>query len=363
MKLEKITPLLNPLITIIWIIGAGYFFATQKTILLPMVLGFLFALLLLPGTQRLERWRIPRIISSLIMIIITILILLGIMGSLSLTLSQFIGDLPTYGIQIKQNIGNLQNTLSSITGISLVEQNSWIDQNINFLELGVQNIGSVISSATTIASTLTLTFLYTFFMLYYRTRITIFLQKLLGGEQEKQILAIIKKMGGVIPHYLTGVLKVMVILASINTLGLWLIGIHNPMFWGIFIAVLNIIPYVGTLIGFVGLIIISLITQGIPFALGAVVLFLLTQFIDNNILTPRIAGGNININPLAAIVAIIIFGSLWGTVGMMLALPLIGIIKIIADSLPDYEAWGYLIGDEPSSTVSPLVKKINQLIK
>ncbi len=362
MRSSTLTPLLNPLITIICIIGIGYLLVIQKTFFIPLVLGFLFSLLLLPAVQRLEKMRIPRALANIIMIIATILVLIIIMGSLSVTLSQFIGDIPNYQVEAKQNIGIIQQAITNISGISLVEQNNWIDQNFNLVEIGLQNVGNVISQATSIASTLGLTFLYTFFMLFYRTKLRTFLQKLLGGETEKNILVVIKKIGTVVPHYLTGVIKVMIILAIMNTLGLWIIGIHNPLFWGIFIAVLNIIPYVGTLIGFAGLIIITLITQGVPLAIGAVILFLITQFIDNNILTPNIAGGTININPLAAILGIIIMGSLWGTVGMMLALPLVGIIKVIADGLPEYEAWGYLLGDESPEAPSPLGKRITKLI-
>lgn len=362
MKSQPLHPLLNPLITIVCIVGIGYFLVTQKTLLLPLVLGFLFALLLLPAVQRLEKIHVPKILANIIMIVATILVLITIMGALSITLSQFVGDIPNYQVEAKQNIGLIQQMITNVSGISLIDQNSWIDQNINLVEIGLQNVGNVISQATSIASTLGLTFLYTFFMLFYRAKLRIFLQKLLGGEAEKNILNVIKKIGTIVPHYLTGVIKVMLILATLNTLGLWMIGIHNPLFWGIFIAVLNIIPYVGTLVGFIALIIITLITQGIPLAIGAIILFLITQFIDNNILTPKIAGGTININPLAAILGIIIMGSLWGTVGMMLALPLVGIIKVIADGLPEYEAWGYLLGDEKPESPTLLGKQITKLI-
>jgi predicted PurR-regulated permease PerM len=70
------------------------------------------------------------------------------------------------------------------------------------------------------------------------------------------------------------------------------------------------------------------------------------QFIDNNFLTPIIAGGQISINPLAAIISIIIWGMIWGVIGMVLALPILGLIKIICDAVPKLQPLGYLLGDK-----------------
>lgn len=346
MKSITINPLINPLITLT-VIGLGVFvFVTQKTILVPIFLAFFFSLLFLPGARRLERWRVPRIVANLLMIIFAILVLLGIGTALSFALSQFVGNLPDAQPAILQNLSLIQTWIAKTFSISLAEQQVWITENISLVEIGAQNIGSIISNVKTISSALALTFIYTFFLLYYRDKLKIFLQKLLGGVQEERVLDVIRKIGSIIPSYLTGVLWAMIILSALISLGLWIAGINNPLFWGIVIALLNIIPYIGTAVGFLLLVVFTLVTQGIPFAIGAIIVFSITQFIDNNFLTPLIAGGKIDINPMAAILGLIIIGSLWGTIGLVIALPIIGIIKVVADNLPGYHALGYLLGNE-----------------
>ncbi len=343
---ERMNPLFNPLVTIIGVVGLIYVLVTQKMIVIPLVLGFFFALLLLRPVQRLEKHGIPRIFANFLMIILTIILVGGLCALIWLAVSQFISDIPQYHSAIQQNLVDFQEFIARLTKVSVEDQKLWMDQNLNLLEFGAKNAGSIIASASSLVSTLGLTFIYSFFILYYRDKLRVFIQKLLGGTAEANMLATMKKIARIIPNYLVGVFKVMIILGILNTAGLLIIGVHNAVFWGIIIAILNVVPYIGTIIGFAALVIFTLITQGLPLALGAVILFLITQFIDNNFLTPMIAGGTIDINPLAAILGLIVIGSMWGTVGLVLALPIIGMIKVIADSTPRYEAFGYLLGNQ-----------------
>ncbi len=136
------------------------------------------------------------------------------------------------------------------------------------------------------------------------------------------------------------------ILSVINSFGFWIIGVPSPLFWGIMVSLLNVIPYVGPIIGFSSVAIFSLIVAGPTVALLAIVMFLVAQFIDNNFLTPIIAGGQIEINPLASIISIVFWGMLWGIIGMVIALPILGLFKIICDTIPGLRPIGYLLGDK-----------------
>lgn len=323
-----------------------YFFVTQKTLLAPLVLGFFLSLLILPTVRKLESWRVPRILANILMITCSILVILGIGVAISFALSQFISELPTHQSALTQNFLLVQEWIAQVFHFSVYDQQQFIAENFNIIEISANNIGTILSSAGSLFSILGLTFIYTFFLLYYRDKLKIFLEKFLGDKQEKQILTVVRKIGSIIPSYLTGLLWVIIILSILIAFGLWIVGVDNAMFWGISIAMLNIIPYIGTTIGFILLVIFVGATQGLPLAIAAIIIFIITQFIDNNILTPLITGGKIDINPLAAIVGLIVIGSLWGTLGLIIALPIIGIIKIVADSLPEYEAFGYLLGNQ-----------------
>lgn len=346
MKTTTLSPLFNPLITGIFIAAIITLLVLQKALFIPLALGLLFAFLILPPVRKLEKIGIPRIPSILVMIVLGIVAVIGIGTLISFAGSQFISSLPEYQSSITQNTLVAQKFIEKTFYVPLEVQEQWFADNINLLEIASQNLGDIASSITSIVTTFGLTFIYTFFILYYRNKTMVFFRKLLGQADEIIIFNTFKKLVHVVPSYLSGVFWVVAILTVVNSLGFWAIGIPNPLFFGALVALLNIIPYVGPLIGFGVVTFFAFVTISPAVALYAIILFLGIQFLENNFLTPNIAGSTININPLAAIVGIIIGSSLWGIVGTIIALPILGMIKIIADSIPQLEPWGYLIGDE-----------------
>jgi predicted PurR-regulated permease PerM len=346
MKTAIYSPLLNPLMIVIWIALVIFLLITEKLIFVPLVLGLLFAFFLLPSVRGLERRRVPRIAAIFIMIVLSLLVVIGIGMLASFAVSQFIGDIPQYKTTIVNNTLVAQQFFEKLTHVPVDAQRIWLADNVNLFELGAKNIGNIATEITSIITTLSLTFIFSFFILYYRNKVMTFFRKLLGQMDEVIIFETFKKLVHIVPRYLSGVFWVMMILACINSLGFWAIGVPNPIFFGALAAMLNVIPYAGPIIGFGIVVLFSLATVGPAVALAAIILFLVVQFLENNFLTPNISGRNININPLTAIIGIIIGGSIWGIIGMIIALPVLGMIKVIADSVPKLEPWGYLIGDE-----------------
>ena len=346
MKNAIYSPLLNPLLVVIWMVAIVFLLITEKVIFMPLALGLLFAFFLLPAVRRLERRGFPRVVAIGIMIILTLGIVVAVGMLMSFAVSQFIGDLPQYKASIVDNTLVVQRFIEKVGHVSVDSQRIWFSENVNLFELGVRNIGNIATGIGRVVTTLGLTFVFSFFILYYRNKTMVFFKKLLGQMEEVAIFETFKKLIQIVPRYLSGVFWVMVILACINSLGFWLVGVPNPIFFGSLAAILNVIPYAGPILGFGIVVLFSLATVGPGVALGAVILFIVVQFLENNLLTPNIAGRTININPLTAIVGIIIGGSMWGIVGMIIALPVLGMVKVIADSVPRLEPWGYLIGDE-----------------
>jgi predicted PurR-regulated permease PerM len=128
---------------------------------------------------------------------------------------------------------------------------------------------------------------------------------------------------------------------------LLLFGIKHAILIGAIFAVLNLIPYLGALLG--NLIGVLLTLSSSPELLPVVIVLgsiAFVQFLDNNILMPRIVGSKVKINALATIVGVIIAGSLAGIPGMFLSLPIIAVLKIIFDRTDNLKQWGVLLGDE-----------------
>ena len=133
----------------------------------------------------------------------------------------------------------------------------------------------------------------------------------------------------VIQGYISGLTLVIIIIATLNTIGLLALGIDHAIFFGILSGMLTIIPYIGIFLGAVFPVLMALITKdSIWYTFGVIIVFAVVQFLEGNFITPRITGSKVSINALAAIVALLIGGKILGIAGMILAVPGIGVLKI-----------------------------------
>lgn len=155
--------------------------------------------------------------------------------------------------------------------------------------------------------------------------------------------------------------SVFYLICQSRTIGLLILGIEYALILGIFGALLNLIPYLGSIIAASLPMIIAVVTKTSPwFALLVLALYIFIQFIDNNFIVPKIVASKVKINALASIVAVISFGALWGIAGMLIAIPLTAIAKLIFDHIDPLKPWGYLLGDTMPTTLSikPILKKL-----
>ena len=141
-------------------------------------------------------------------------------------------------------------------------------------------------------------------------------------------------------------LKVTLIVALLSGLFLYSIDVEYYLLFAIWIAVMNLIPYIGVFISSAVVILyVFLTTDTIFYPLLTLAVLWSIQLLENNIITPLVVGAKVNVNALAVILAILIGGAIWGVSGMVLFIPLTGILKITFDSIPALQPYGYLLGD------------------
>ena len=141
-----------------------------------------------------------------------------------------------------------------------------------------------------------------------------------------------------------------------------LLGIEYPVLLGIIGALLNVIPYIGGIIGVAIFMVVALITKAPVYMIYIIVIYSVIQFIDNHYIVPKIVASKVRINALFAIIAVIAGNALWGIPGMFLSIPLLAIVKLICDNIEPLKPWGFLLGDTmpPLIKIKPLFKKINK---
>ena len=311
-------------------------------ILVPLGFAALIAVLLNPLYTRIEK-RVPKVPAILLTLLIAILVIAGLFYFLSTQISVFLDSLP----QIKQKLGAL-----------LVEAEKWakmkfgmdLKKQIAALQGGI-NGGSVLSSTVApvlgLISVVLLIPTYVFLMLFYKPLILDFIFHIFSEKHSLRVAEILAETKAAIQSFMQGLMIEMVIVSAMNATALLIIGVPSAIVIGVIGGILNMVPYIGGLIAIaLPVLMVTITREGFSGQLAVIIAYLVIQFIDNNILVPRIVSSKVQINALISIVVVLLGGALWGVSGMFLAIPLIGVLKIIFDRVDDMKPWGMLLGTE-----------------
>lgn len=293
-------------------------------LVIPLAFAAFLAIVMLPVVKKLEKRRVAPWLAITIVLVATVVIV-GLL--IWLVVNQVVGliaDLPNLQAKFENSINDMSGMLRRDFGISTSDQNNFVREAMRTVST---YLGDVLISTTNTLSVLIQIPIYIFLILIYRDKFRDFFLSLIPGDNE---FVWKKDMERVIQGYISGLTWVTLIIASLNCIGLLALGIDHAIFFGILSGVLTIIPYIGIIIGALFPLIMALITKdSIWYAVGVVVVFAVVQFLEGNFITPRITGSKVSINALAAIIALVIGGKILGIGGMILAMPAIGVLKIL----------------------------------
>ncbi|GAB2463708.1 AI-2E family transporter [Hymenobacter qilianensis] len=317
------------------------------SVLLPITFAALFSILLLPLCQRFERWGWPRVLAILFCLLLVIVGLAAIIFAFGSQMTQFKAELPKLQTKLVQYFDQIQQMLSQRFGIEPISKDELIDSSLKSAKKDAGGyLGATLNTTADVLSVVTLVPIYMFCFLYYRDHMRQFMFRFVSPEKRTSVLHTVDSIQTVIQAYISGLMTVIVIVAILNAIGLLVLGVKFAIFFAVFASVLTIIPYIGILIGSALPAIITLVETGSPAkALGVIGVFVFVQFLEGNFITPMITGSKVSINPMAAIIALILGGELWGTPGIIISIPLIAVIKVVLDSSKATEPFGFLLGD------------------
>lgn len=300
-------------------------FILARVIIVPLSLSFLFAIVLNPMLRKLERWGCHRILGILICMLSFVLVIGGIFTYSGFQLAQLMQDLPDIQSKVVSLFQNIGTALENKLGISAPQQDRWLENLSNNAGSFFTGFLQTTSSVLTIVAQIPI---YIFLILLYKDQFRKFIIELFDGSRN-QAGERINEIKGVVQSYVLGLFIVIGILAVLNSIGLSLLGIKYALFFGIFSAILTVIPYIGNFIGGLFPFIMALVTKdSLWYAVGVVAVYAFIQFIEGNFITPNVMGSRVDINPLMALIAMIIGGQILGVAGLILAIPFIGILKI-----------------------------------
>lgn len=351
----KVTFILLSLVIIVYGLHA------LEGLLIPLVFAILFAVLLFPLAQRLENWRVPRVLAIVLCLLLALTLLTGLFWAISIQISNFVEVVPKFVDRAKQYINSIQTFADESLNIDRQRQVAEISK---YLNQALAEAGTILTTTllatTNILANIFLILLFAFFFLLYRDFFRSFFYKVLKNTRRTKIDSVLSAIYEVVKDYMAGLVLVILIIGALMTIGLLILGVDYAVFFGFFGACLVLIPYFGLSLGSLLPAAYTLVTQDNPLkALGVIGIFLFIQMLEGNFITPYIIGAKVSINPLAAIIVLILWENVWGLPGLVLALPMTAILKVIFDSVDSLKPYGFVIGE--AEKPRPPIKNLKEL--
>ncbi len=315
-----------------------------SSFLMPFFFGILFASLMSPFSNLLERIKIPRGLSAFIATLL-VFIVVGVLMFVFITqINSFASNISMFSDELQSLIYDIQAYITSLTDITVEDQSSYLQsrwgQLIERIEPMLTSfLGSIFSTLISFLIVL----IYTFLMLLYRDKIYQFALMYTREEKRESFHNTIMKINKVVFHYLWGRAKVMMILGIVYYIVFSIFGLPYALLLTIFGSLITIIPYFGPFVsGLLPTLFSFIFFDSIQKAVIFSIIVMTIQLVESYVLEPLIIGKEVKLNPLVVIVAVIIGGMVWGIAGMILFVPMFAMFKIVAKNSSGLEPIGFL---------------------
>jgi predicted PurR-regulated permease PerM len=344
-------------LTGLFVLAAFYTLYFARDFILPILLAWILSSLLAPIVRLFKRVRIPEPLSALF-------IILTLLGTLSLgayrlsdPAAEWIQKAPESlsGVRAKlqrimRPVQGVQETTKEIEKMTTLGK----DEEATAVEIKKPGLGEVVLSRAKnflLAGGVTLVLLY--FLLASGDMFLLKLVKILPTlENKKRAVEIYRQIEADVSTYLAVVTLINIAFGCVIGFSMYLLGMPNPVLWGVMAAVLAYIPYLGSLIGIGTVTVVAILTFDEIFRIIMVpAIYFVLDTIEANLVSPMILGRRLALNPVVIFIWLIFCGWIWGITGALLAVPLLAIIKIISDQVEQLAPIGEFLGSE--SKIAP----------
>jgi predicted PurR-regulated permease PerM len=356
MTTVTISSVIKKIVLLFLILGGLYY---SKAFLMPLFIGGVLATLFLPFCNWMEDKKVNKGAAVLLSFLTLSLIIAGFVALVSWKVSELMDDVTLIKQKTIEAYSNTQEYIFNHLDISIEDQSEIIkEEKPSYTTIMQMIAGSLMYMLTNFI----LMLVYFVFLLYYRDHIKNFLLKLVGISKRKEMEKIIYSTSKISQQYLVGLSKMIVCLWIMYGIGFSFIGVENALFFAILCGLLEIVPFVGNITGTILTILVTAVHgAAFPVLGGIVIVYATVQFIQGWILEPLIVGPQVKINSLFTIMALVLGELLWGIPGIILAIPLTAMLKIICDHIEPLKPYGFLMGEiESKNTSRGFVQKMKE---
>lgn len=336
----------------ICLISFGYLLYLGHRLFAPIFFSFLMALLLLPVATWLEKkCHFKRSLATAVLVVAMLLVFAGIIFFFSAEISSFAQDWPTLKANGISAFHSLQQWVNEKFHINPNKQINYINNAAEkIFSTSAVILGGTLTALSSVLLFVSFTLLFTFFILNYRRVLYAFLVSVFDQEHRPKVEEIIEKVKSIIKKYIAGLLLQMLIVSTLLTIILSILGVKYSVLLGVMSGIFNLIPYVGIFTALALSCLITFATIGGSKVLFVAIAFLVVHSIDGNYIMPSVVASKVKLNPMISFMGIIIGEMLWGITGMFLCIPFLAILKIVLDRIDGLKPWGMLMGEEGAIT-------------
>jgi predicted PurR-regulated permease PerM len=334
------TTIVKKLLTLVLIVGV---LILAKAFLIPLSIGGIVAMLFLPLCNWLMRKRVPKGLAVFICLVLLVLIIATFTTVVGFKIAEILNDVALVKEKLLASFVEAQLYIFKHLGISISQQSQILQQEQPSITAIAQ---AVFSSVSGLFANVSLVLIYFMFLLYYKGHIRQFIVMLVGNSKQADTAELLQSITNVSQQYILGLCKMIVCLWILYGIGFSVLGVKNAIFFAILCGVLEVVPYVGNLTGsLLTLVVAAIHGASAPVLFGIAAVYGSVQLFQGWVLEPLILGAQVKINALFTIIALVVGELLWGIAGIVLAIPLTAMLKIICDHITVLQPYGFLMGE------------------
>ena len=320
-----------------------------RSLFLPIVVAILLDFLLRPVVRGLKRLHIPEAIGAGLVIVGALGLLAGGVYGLSGPASQWVARAPESFDLVQQKLQRLRKPVERVTeAAEQVETATDVDNKTLEVQVKGPGLMSHVFGGTTAAIGAILTVVFLAYLLLAAG--DLFLQKLVGVlpqfSDKRKAVAIARDTETQVSNYLFTTTLINIGVGVVTGVVVLLLGMPNPVLWGVIAGVLNFVLYIGALVNLVILALAALLAfESIGQALTIPAAFLAINLVEANVVSPLILGRRLRLNPVGLFVGLVFWFYVWGILGAILAVPIMATLKITCDHIESLQPLGEFLGE------------------
>lgn len=320
-----------------------------SAVLLPIALSVLLALVFQPVLDLLTRW-MPRGAAAALLVVGVVLLAVGAGWAFAQQVGEWVDRAPDLARTIQRKLGWLVASVEQVReAAEQVERAASPGAEGSAASADPSVMEEVFARVQYAAANLLVVVLLLYFMMA-RGRETVdrAIAALPSQDRRERYDLIARTVRDHVGTFLGTIALINAVMGVIIGGTMWLLGLPNPVLWGVLSALMKFVPMIGGTVTSLALTVVSVLTyEDWRWMLVPPVVFLVMNWLEGNILTPMILGRRMTLNPLGVILSIVFWGWLWGVVGAIMAVPILATIKIVLDNHPTLARVGAVLGEAP----------------